>query len=218
MWSTTRANPPEGGDGWVSSRSIPGKRPGFSLIELTAAIIVIGVAFLAVPAVLQQSGRSVDLALNARGLYHGLAMMEVVRNKPWDEANVGDMESAGLYYVLTTDESIATPSLACSDDKNRSGHYPAINRRQCEAAFASAIGQETALFDDMDDYDGYSDIPEGYEVNVSVRYVTYPGLLPAPAGTTTNLKEITVTVTNGTLQTHYTYYGANIGTDLAEGK
>jgi hypothetical protein len=90
------------------------------------------------------------------------------------------------------------------------------------------VGREDALFNDMDDYDGYSvttTTPKGakYELNVTVRYLGEPAATSplvdlsalAPAAGTTNIKEISVTVTYADSKRPFVssvyYHSANIG-------
>jgi Tfp pilus assembly protein PilV len=194
-------------------------RRGFTIIELIVMMVVMGIAFATLPMILQVSGESAGRVSDLRGLYHGVAKMQVVLGKPWDEANVDDFQTGGIYYVLRTQESdVPGDALYCDNDKNRSGHYPGFNRRMCENAAASALlgraGDAMADYDDIDDFNAAPDETiEGYGVGTVVEYVRYGDLAPVAAGTTSNLKKITVSVTdrNGRALTDYRYYAANIG-------
>lgn len=198
-------------------------RRAFTLVELIIMIVVLGIAFATLPAILGVSAKSVRGVSEVRGLYHGVAKMQVVLNKPWDEVNVNDFDTGGGYFVLRTFESDTQGEvLFCDGDKNRSGHYPGLDRRMCENADATAANLFTAEgdFDDLDDFDGDNDADiGGFDVNTTVVYVAYAGGSPVnmpTAGTaqTSNIKEITVTVSDhatGTGITRYRYYATNIG-------
>lgn len=198
-------------------------RHAFTLLELIVMIVILGVAFTTLPMILAVSSDSVRNVSDVRGIYHGVAKMQVVLGKPWDEESVDDFETRGTYYVLHTDESDGPGELLyCDRDKNRSGHYPGLNRRMCEneRATAAAFFAE-GDFDDIDDFDGDHDIDiEGYRVDTTVSYVRYENgsgiTMPTPAvpaGTTSNLKHIRVGVIypSGNTLAAYHYYAANIG-------
>lgn len=194
-------------------------RNAFTVIELIIMIVVLGLAFATLPMILGVSSRSVQNVSDVRGLYHGVAKIQVVLSKPWDERNVNDFETGGTYYVIDTAED--TGGLVCDNDKNRSGHYPGRNRRMCENAAATANPFFTAEgdFNDLDDFNGDSDVDvEGYRVDTAIDYVSYVSgtsvsMPTADALGTSNIKRITVTVTDpaGFELTQYRYYAANIG-------
>lgn len=194
-------------------------RNAFTVIELIIMVVILGLAFATLPMILGVSSRSVKNVSDVRGLYHGVAKMQIVLSKPWDESNVNDFETGGIYYVIKTTED--TGGLVCDNDKNRSGHYPGMNRRMCENAAATSNPSFTAEgdFNDLDDFDGDSDIDvEGYSVDTAINYISYVSgtsvLMPtAGALGTSNIKQITVTVTDpaGFELTKYRYYATNIG-------
>lgn len=200
-------------------------RRGFTLLEMIVMIVVLGIAFATLPMILGVSAATVASVADVRGMYHGAAKMQIVLNKPWDEGNVDDFDTGGIYYVLRTGESDAPGErLYCDNDKNRSGHYPGLDRRMCESADASGIGREGGSYDDIDDFaDAPSDsVGDGYTVSADVVYVGYrEGPVVSffkTEGTvagTSNIKKVTVTVSERSdpacsLVT-YRYYAANIG-------
>jgi len=202
-------------------------RRGFTLIEMILMIVILGIAFTTLPIILGVSGRSAGGIADVRGLFHGVAKLQVALSKPWDQANVDDFDTAGIYYVIGTLESNSPNPpgnlLACNiNNKTRRGHYPGRDRRMCEPGITATPQNAFADggFDDLDDFDGVMEANvEGYDVNTSVDYVPYIDASPAAmttgpgAVTTTNVKRITVTVTapNGVLLSTYRYYAANIG-------
>jgi len=204
-----------------------GEKRGFTLIELILMVIVMGIAFATLPAILGVSARSVENVSDVRGIYHGAAKMQVVLSKPWDEGNVDDFGLSGIYYVLRSAESdMPGDALYCDNNKTRQGHYPGLDRRMCDQNPASnsataAFGLETGetVADDLDDFDGDSDNDiEGYKVGTTVSYVDYVSAavvtMPQPQShATTNIKHIIVRVhtPSGRLLTDYHYYAANIG-------
>ena len=160
-----------------------GSRNGFSLIELIFAIIVIGIAFSAVPSILETSNRSVEGTMQSRGFFHGLSLMQIIRNKYWDENNANDFAGAGLYYVLQTGE--AGLGCAANNGKSRAGHYGGINRRQCDRLDApSPLGDfgpaaDTGNYNDIDDFnaDPQPLLENSFQPQITVNYTDYVGNL-----------------------------------------
>jgi len=188
------------------------------MVEMIIAITIIGIAFLSVPVILRITSDSIELAMESRGFYHGLAKMQIVRNMAWDEANVDDLATSDLYYVLETLESpnLTGMELSCNAFSQRPGHYSVGGQA------SALLGQDSGDFDDIDDFDKQVDTnPNGYRVDVNVSYTDYiggnnflfhPNIDGASAGTT-NLKRIDVFVTSdlGVVDLRYSYYAANIG-------
>ena len=199
-------------------------RGGFTLIELIVMMVILGLAFATLPMILGVSARSAGNVADVRGLYHGVAKIQVALSKPWDENNVDDFNTGGGYYVLRTQESDTLGQrLYCDNDRNRSGHYPGLKRRMCENAAATAKPTFTADqlpndYDDLDDFDNDTDHHvEGYQIQTHVDYVPYvdasPVTMGAAAAGTTNIKHLWVDVldaANRSLATYH-YYAANIG-------
>lgn len=198
-------------------------RRAFTLVELIVMIIVMGIAFASLPMILGVSSESVKNVSDVRGFYHGAAKMQIVLSKPWDDRNVDDFQTGGIYYVINNDECAISALLCCDNDKNRSGHYPGLNRRMCEDAWASGTLGRTGdtdinAFDDLDDFDLDFDSAEGYDINTTVVYVQYSGgtqvsMPTAVSAATTNVKQITVSISDtlGRPLTQYRYYATNIG-------
>jgi len=197
------------------------QKRAFTIIELILMVVVMGIAFSTLPAILGISAKSLENIVDIRGFYHGAAKMKTAISKPWDQSNVDDYDTSGIYYALRTVESdTSAEALYCDNDKNRSGHYPGLNRRMCEAADASAIGNDgeaAGNYNDIDDFDADNDsLGDGYDIDTAVQYITYQSASPVsnlqPAPGTSNIKLVTITVSKGgkTL-TSYKYYAANIG-------
>ena len=189
-------------------------------------IVILGIAFATLPMMLSLSSRSVENSVDLKGLYHGVAKMQVVSGKIWDEANVDSLAVWGGYNALQTTESDASaePLWCGSDENNRSGHYTGLYRRKCSPGLAaSAIGADGGDRDDIDDFDTETDgsFQGGYVALTSVAYISskvddadnvIAFSSSENAATTTNLKRIGVTMSkNGRQLVRYYYYAANIG-------
>lgn len=183
-------------------------RSAFSLIELLMTIVIISIAFIGIPLIMENSARTISWLQNSKAIYHGLAKIQIVRGKYWDENNHTN--------VLNTTE------LPCP----RNGHYVAEGRRRCATVFPSADtsfgeGKDATDWNDIDDFDGEEDIGvEGlYAIKTRVKYIDYPVYVDnnlSMKDTTrdqTNIKEIEVKVTKqGSSVSTYRYYAGNIGT------
>jgi prepilin-type N-terminal cleavage/methylation domain-containing protein len=201
----------------------------FTLLELIVGIVVIGIAFLSIPAIMTVMNYSSEATVDNKGYYHGLAQMSVIMSKEWDENNTDDWEDANVVYIIDSDDS------GCSDRNGTNpsiagGLYHEAGRRQCakDGGYATKKNQFTneGDFDDIDDFDGESqEVENSFTINVEVNYVDTNGSLdsgssytiqaPANPNDTTNLKQVAVTVKNSATQTTSTlkYIGANIGYD-----
>ncbi|MCV6607859.1 MAG: prepilin-type N-terminal cleavage/methylation domain-containing protein [Campylobacterales bacterium] len=185
-------------------------RFGFSLIELIMTVVIIGIAFIAIPLILENSTRTAGWLANSPGIFHGAAKTQIVRSKFWDENN--------LTNVLQTAEA----GLMCGTDNRRDGHYTGRGRRQCGGETPTTVfGADGNDGNDIDDYHGENDteVEDRFDILTSVRYIAYDGsggnfTLNTSSGTPTNIKEIQVEVqNNGRKIASYVYYGANIGVD-----
>ena len=188
-------------------------RMGFSLIELIMTIVIISIAFLGIPLIIENSARTIGWLQNSKAIYHGLAKIQIVRGKYWDE-------NSSIYVLQTTEQG-----LVCNNDQNRSGHYRADNRRRCISFYPTLevnFGQNKDGIDgnDIDDFHNEidSDIEGIYTIKTAVKYVDYndsgDGNLSLESSTKdqTNIKEIEVKVSKrGSSISTYRYYATNIG-------
>ena len=203
-------------------------KQAFTLLELIVGIVVIGIAFLSIPAIMTVMNYSSEATVDNKGYYHGLAQMSVIMSKEWDENNTDDWKDANVVYIIDTEDS------GCSD-RNDTGLYHEAGRRQCSKDYGVASttlgldsGESFAYrnFDDIDDFDDENREVETFNIKVTVNYVDTNGSLSSgdsfsitdtlPTGVdTTNLKQVTVTVINSATGTDSTlkYIGANIGYD-----
>ncbi|MFP4333739.1 MAG: type II secretion system protein [Campylobacterales bacterium] len=203
----------------------------FTLLELIVGIVVIGIAFLSIPAIMTVMNYSSEATVDNKGYYHGLAQMSVIMSKEWDENNTDDWKEANVVYIIDSDGDDS----GCSD-RNSTGLYHEEGRRQCAKAGGKASSRddlgldsgesfEKRNFDDIDDFHNENRKVESFSIDIVVSYVDTNDSLsngnsfkidPASPAETTNLKQVTVKVKNddatGTEST-LKYIGANIGYD-----
>lgn len=216
------------------------KRAAFTFLELVFSIVVVGIVILSIPLIVRQSNANTIESQNVIGYYNALTLMNVIRNKPWDLANVNgvqdDFTKSGGYYILNTGNTaldcrvvdqtklniITKPGLGISD-----------RRRMCspDKGTAQPITKSNTL-NNIGAFNGYSiDIKSNnttfFTITAAVKYVDINFGNNTTAGTITNangitdIKEIELTLKrnnpNGgqadTIST-YKYYATNIGTDV----
>ncbi|MGP1449825.1 MAG: prepilin-type N-terminal cleavage/methylation domain-containing protein [Wolinella sp.] len=200
---------------------------GFTLIEMVFAIIIVGFSILSIPLIIQHSSNNLKQSSEVKGFYHALALMQIVRVKPWDTNNIGDMKLANIYYVLDTDESKSPSPYECKEQndgfRRRVGMSATSfkDRRYCSNAIdedrrkASAISGNSL---ESINFSSYSEIVGGFEVAAEVAYVNSSSLAIFDAGKTSNTKLITITLGGKNPPRNiakYYYYATNIGTDTA---
>ncbi len=198
-------------------------RRGLTLIELIFAMVIVALVFTVVPKIVFATNKSFETTAKEDALYNAMALMGILVRLPWDEANTRSDAILG-----TTDGDAA---YRCDETTGfyRVGGFKG-GRNCLEGGDASEpLGQEDALRNDLDDYDGYTletTTPYGakYRLAVSVRYLADPtpgGTVDlqtlAAAGGSTDVKEVNVTVANAASRkknpftaTLY-YHSANIG-------
>lgn len=217
------------------------KRKAIAMIELIIAIVIMGIAFLAIPMINNEAIKSGENAMLQESIAAGASQTELILTMKWDEASSDILDTSTSWDGL----SGATASRKEDDDGKT----------------ASAIGHDVTTnndFNDMDDYNGESVTlniynAEGFEtyegnyadkniiMATTIQYAddtnatfdtaaTMNGINPFKAGTpaagTSNIKLITTTLTTTggtgsdtidkkeiTLQT----FSCNIGKALIQG-
>jgi MSHA pilin protein MshD len=192
-----------------------GNDSGFTLIELVLTIVLLGFVSLILIPFVQSIGHSPDPMLRQRAVALGQALMDEVLAKRWDENTpVG----GGPICSGESSDNDARDTLVddCADPGSRRASV--IQSVSGASNPISSDGEPRDLFDDVDDYDGFSETTTfrnqngevvatlaGYSRSVAVRYIpshTDPIEAATPVGTTaggnnaTDTKRIVVTVTS----------------------
>jgi len=199
-------------------------RPAVAMIELIFSIVVMGIALMSAPMLLSTASQSTSVTLQQEGINEASTRINMILTYPWDQnddtndtcippmlhVNNGDFE---LEANATTARRMGVPLTTNSHTfKCASDEYN-----------ASAIGKEDNTTNDLDDFDGssitlslesggsggedyleqntvkiatdISYIDDNASYNNPVTYYT-PGGGASGSGTTTNIKQITVTLTS----------------------
>lgn len=138
------------------------KRKAIAMIELIVAIVIMGIAFLAIPMINNTAIQSGENAMLQESVAASASQIELIFTRSWDNTNVG-----GNGVILQTD-SINFTTLA--------GLNPGSRKIDIVTPqLASAIlGIEGAVFDDMDDFNGQAIALSVYNTDATT-YETYQG-------------------------------------------
>jgi hypothetical protein len=115
------------------------KRKAIAMIELIVAIVIMGIAFLAIPMINNEAIKSGESAMLQESIAAGASQTQLLLTLKWDHAGSN---------VLVTDSGTLFKGNVTASGGNR----------EIDTVSASAIGQEDGAndFNDMDDYNGKS--------------------------------------------------------------
>lgn len=127
---------------------------GIAMIELIFAIVIMGIALLSAPMLIQQSIASSNVALQQEAIAAIASHMGIILSKHWDE---GDTNlSSGVAPIITlTNEVAGSPFNLAGIDMNAtnvSGRTSSVSGHTINAS--AVLGQDSGDFDDVDDYNG----------------------------------------------------------------
>ena len=201
-------------------------KSAFTLIELIISIIVIGLAFKAIPLLLQQESK-----MEIENIKQEAVMLAIIRagnifSYAWDEAIAEQKDQKYKVFDVKNGNSIYNryPDI---NSTYRIGHFKGESRRsfyptQIFASDALQKDLNDTIPDDMDDLVGEITISGGitgedeykdiYSITTEVHYVE-DNNLSTISENSTNIKEFNVTVkdSNGKLITTITAFSTNIG-------
>lgn len=219
-------------------------RAAFTMIELIFSIVIVGVVVLSIPLIVRQSSANTIMSQNVIGYYNALTLMETIKSKPWDSSNVEDFKKSGVYYIVNTGNTTTDckasnlkdvqGALIAQNIYTKKGLAIANKRRMCDpnARAASFIMQGTAL-ESINDFQSYaikvqSDNNNIFNLKTEIAYKDIesdgtsqnPYKITKPKFTRSDIKEIKIILErinpsggNEEIAT-FTYYAANIGTDI----
>jgi hypothetical protein len=181
-------------------------RRALTMVELIFTMVIIGLVFMVIPKIVFVTNKSFETTVKEEALYNAMALMGIIVRLPWDEENtktdqiLGVASGNGAYRCDDSTGFYRVGGFAGSRNCIGSGAAPV------EAS--SALGREDSLFNDIDDYNGYTvdtTTPHGakYRLRVAVAYLQDPSpgtsvdlSALSPASASTDIKEIRVTVSN----------------------
>ncbi len=215
-----------------------------AMIELIFALVIIGIALMSAPMLIQQSIKSSNIALQQEAISAAASQVAIVLSMHWDEANANI--PAGASPILDTNRSgyifplVGLTNLTGRNiDENNTLNPTPISSLGPDTNESSYID-----FDDVDDYNNQSfglmlfnnestssDIGEYIDTNISirttVRYTKESNVLEDINSTISpysNIKAIKVNLTSNSgvaeLDKNITFqaFSCNIGTYSIKGK
>ncbi len=142
-------------------------RKSIALLELVIAIVVISIALLSVPLIIEQSSKGIELSHQYHPVNVAKKKISEIMSMYWDEKNE-------LYKNVL--EVNSSQGLECDSEHYRKGHVKINGRRQCDAVSASLVFADSTL-NDVDDYNNtsYSFDTDTLktDMSVGVRYIDF---------------------------------------------
>ncbi len=130
------------------------KRDGFSLVELVLSIVVIAIALMTVPLMLNTSAKSNQYALTQESILAARTKMGNILSFRWDQ-NASDANGSVVRVVDVLNGASALDRKMTGDKNRRIGHVREDKRRRMtDQEVNASLGQEGSDFDDIDDFDG----------------------------------------------------------------
>ena len=162
-------------------------RHAFTMIELIFALVIMGVVFITLPLILLRNANSLEDNLIQESIFLTSTKLNQLLTFQWDNSS----SAAGMSVVSTSDVinvTSATPGLGRVGNSDfRVGHFRESNRRRMTPVSAQraagANGLEGAIFDDVDDFNGLTNVElisgatsqagykKAYRADVNVSYV-----------------------------------------------
>ena len=204
------------------------RRYAFTMIELIFAIVVISIAVVSLPMMIQTSTKGIEGNLIQEAIFASSAKLNEIISYPWDD---NSMPSGSAFSKV-----IWTSTNDCnSSTKLRAGHIMEPLHRRCldnnfsvtqPTAVLGMEANDAGVYDDLDDFNnvstamfidnsgsgvitsaqGYKD---NYTMDVTVSYAAFGTITSASK----NMKRIDVTIKNSdnNVTTKLHTYSANIG-------
>jgi len=135
-------------------------RNAIAMIELIFALVVMGIALMSAPMLMNQASKSAIFSIQQEAIAVGASEMGMILSHHWDES---DTNESLANPVLVTQGNDALKEAADNDGNStgrRAGTPPLSTRSfitETGKLNASPIGQDGGDLDDIDDYNGYLD-------------------------------------------------------------
>ena len=143
-------------------------RKALSLIELIMSIIIISVVFVVIPKIIFSINRGFELGMKEEALYMASSFIGNIATLPWDENS-----------IQRDGKILDANGVECNSSTNyyRVGGF--IGSRNCIGWEDNSNWKPTdsidlvdGYYNDIDDYNGYSEVVEGkrlnYDINITV--------------------------------------------------
>jgi hypothetical protein len=196
-------------------------RRAIAMIELIFAIVIMGIVLMSAPTLMATAARSVTVTLQQEGINEASARIAIMMTYPWDQNDINTTCSrpAPVLVVTNGDDQLDKPAGSIRrrgvpmTSNSRLFYDPCTGRQDISASVS--LGQEGTQIDDLDDFtdttltlveNAAKDYVEKATVSIATQ-VTYGtdsanydhasiNFVPANQTGTTNIKNITVTLTS----------------------
>jgi prepilin-type N-terminal cleavage/methylation domain-containing protein len=212
-------------------------RSAFTLIELIVSIVVIGIALMTLPLMIEQSAKTNEVANLARSYFNAQVLLQTIASMPWDKQIViksTDNNGSLFLDVVNGDKALdrtdnnTTKRIGSFEASEEMRHFYPSN------TFASQIPSSSTTYNAIEDYNNYKTQVGNTSFSVAVAYVddgknnnssheTATWNLNSGNSSqtqSTNLKRITLTLTNTTGANKTTanlgYFSSNIGAQITQ--
>ena len=157
------------------------KSNAFTLIEIIVSLIVIGIVAVTLPIMLQTSTETVKTTAKEEIFYQEFSLLQLINTLYFDENNTKDDNFYKDLNATGGDNALLIKSY--TNGLNRIGKHQMNNNilRSGTNATVSTIGIDSgetqgddSTYDDIDDYNGYSETLLSYGnvvLNVTVKYI-----------------------------------------------
>ena len=160
------------------------KKAGFSLIELVLSIVIIAIAVMSIPLMLQESAKNDRFSLLQESILAARTKMGNILSFKWDE-NSPDGNGSRIIRVL--DVNAGDPALNRTLNLRRRGHILADKRRRMKDISSPTRTTATVIdapMDDIDDFNGdsvsvqpttaanFDYLDQALEMNTTVEYIS----------------------------------------------
>ncbi len=194
-------------------------RAAIAMIELIFALVVMGIVMMSAPQLISTAAKSTNVGLQQESINEAASRLNMILTYPWDQNDTNDSCIPPVLHVSNGDSElneVGTTARRIGVDKNSSSHTFICGNQEFSASALQADGS-----DDIDDFAGTISLTtdtsgsggtdyiekDTVQMRTTVSYVADEAdytptssntfsYVPSAGAATTNIKEITVTLTS----------------------
>lgn len=129
------------------------KRPAIAMIELIFAIVLMGIAMMSAPMLIDTATRSSTVALQQAAIHEAVSRVSMILTYEWDQNDTNTSCSAPVLHTVGGDsdlEVVATTSRRVGIPLGTNYHTFKCGSMELNAS--SLLGKEGTVMDDIDDF------------------------------------------------------------------
>lgn len=198
-------------------------RKAIAMVELIFAIVVMGIAMLAIPMITSQSLKGTQSALTQESIAAAASQIAMISAKPWDNTNTQETTptilttgsgnfvtrnglSAGVVNSRILSANAATPVNTDPNNQDMGDFNNIVTLLGINNAQGNAVWDGDYVDQSIQMISGVTYAPDAVNLNQNTIF----NYAPAALAVTTNIKHITVTLRTGPAQTDDLVAGKNI--------